>query len=138
MSLAAPLAGPTLADRVIPRTLVTDVALVAAGAGLLLLLVRMPNSGLELALALVQTTVHILVFVMPISGLPRWHRQVLYVVNLLICVRGVVAVSLVIIIEFIITLVLFILIFIHSVSIFWSIGIQLVNFSVCFFLGRFS
>lgn len=34
MSLAAPLAGPTLADRVIPRTLVTDVALVAAGAGL--------------------------------------------------------------------------------------------------------
>lgn len=34
MSLAAPLAGPTLADRVIPRTLVTDIALVAAGAGL--------------------------------------------------------------------------------------------------------
>lgn len=34
MSLAAPLAGPTLADRVIPRTLVTDVALVAAGVGL--------------------------------------------------------------------------------------------------------
>lgn len=34
MSIAAPLSGPTLADRVIPRTLVTDVALVAAGAGL--------------------------------------------------------------------------------------------------------
>ncbi|MFN3706854.1 biotin transporter BioY [Microcella sp.] len=34
MSLAAPLSGPTLADRVIPRTLVTDIALVAAGAGL--------------------------------------------------------------------------------------------------------
>lgn len=34
MSLAAPLSGPTLADRVIPRTLVRDIALVAAGAGL--------------------------------------------------------------------------------------------------------